>query len=262
MSGFSADWLRLREPADAAARSQQVTAFVAAALGQTTGTCVDLGAGTGSNVRYLTPRLPPTERWTLVDDDASLLRRASEQLGSRVQTHAADLRHLDRALFADVALVTASALLDLVSDDWLKRLVSHVSEAEAIVLFALNYDGRIICCPHDRDDNLIRELVNAHQRTDKGFGPALGPAAGGCAAELLRRAGYTVRAARSDWVLGAGEATLQHELLQGWASAACEFAPDQRRVIEAWLGRRLDLLSSVGSEIIVGHVDVGGVMSG
>ena len=32
-----------------------------------------------------------------------------------------------------------------------------------------------------RDDTFVVDLVNAHQRTDKGFGPALGPAATACA---------------------------------------------------------------------------------
>jgi hypothetical protein len=259
MSGFSAAWLALREPADRAARAGDVTALVAADLqSRSTAMCLDLGSGTGSNVRYLAERLPLHQEWRLLDDDADLLGRARAQLGS-VRTEVADLRRLDARLFDGVDLVTASALLDLVSVEWLDTLVERVAERRAAVLFALNYDGRIHITPRDEDDDRIRDLVNRHQRTDKGFGPALGPAAGEVVEQRLRDAGYTMRVAPSDWSLGAGDGQLQGELLRGWASAAREMAPHERVRTDRWLERRLDLLSSGRSRIIVGHVDVAGV---
>ena len=73
MSGFSAEWLALREPADRAARSVDVTRFVLDSLARETApVLVDLGCGTGSNVRYLAPQIPGC-RWRLVDDDEQLL---------------------------------------------------------------------------------------------------------------------------------------------------------------------------------------------
>src|SRR5512145_1693945 len=74
-------------------------------------------------------------------------------------------------------LVTAAALLDLVSASWLARLATRCAAVRADVLFALTYDGRIEWSPAIDGDARMCELVNLHQRTDKGFGPALGPAA-------------------------------------------------------------------------------------
>ena len=74
MSGFSSDWLALREPADGAARSPALVASVAAfASGAKSLTILDLGAGTGSTLRALAPHLSTPQRWTLVDHDASLV---------------------------------------------------------------------------------------------------------------------------------------------------------------------------------------------
>ena len=65
MSGFTGEWLALREPADIAARSQELTSFVRDALeSRARLEIVDLGSGTGSNVRYLAPRLPSPQHWT------------------------------------------------------------------------------------------------------------------------------------------------------------------------------------------------------
>jgi len=79
MSGFSAEWLALREPYDGRARNRDVLESVVAAAaeaGNAVGV-VDLACGTGSTLRALAPRLPPRQDWRLVDNDLSLLARAA-----------------------------------------------------------------------------------------------------------------------------------------------------------------------------------------
>ena len=268
MSGFSAAWLALREPADVAARSSEVTAKVLMSLvGRSPLRGVDLGSGTGSNIRYLLPRLPACD-WRLVDNDAALLDVARHALEIRhsyatsinIETRLADLQTLDRTALEGCALVTASALLDLVSESWLARLVSLAHDAGAHVLMALNYDGRIVCTPPEEDDDVVRDLVNRHQTTDKGFGPALGPSAGVRAEALLRDAGYEVCRAPSDWVLGVEHAELQRQLIEGWAHAATDLAPDLSPRIQSWTTRRVAHISAGTSHLVVGHDDVGGTL--
>lgn len=260
MSGFSAEWPARREPADVAARSAGVTVFVTGALSQhSLLRIVDLGSGTGSNVRYLSRHLPQGQRWQLVDNDAELLGTARSMLSFDVETRVADLRHLDASVFAASELVTASALFDLVSESWLRTFVRHCYHGRVAVLAALNYDGRIVCSPADEDDDLVRELVNQHQRTDKGFGPALGPEAAIRLESLLLDAGFSVRRERSDWRLGAEQRELQRQLIAGWAAAAIELVPSNAARIRAWEVRRLDGVDVAGSEIVVGHDDVGAI---
>ena len=56
MTGFSADWLTLRELYDARARNPKVLAAVAASLAALPSlTIVDLACGTGSTLRALAP---------------------------------------------------------------------------------------------------------------------------------------------------------------------------------------------------------------
>ncbi len=78
MTGFSADWLALREPFDARARNPVVLDAVIAALkGYPSIRIVDLACGTGSTLRALAPRLPVEQNWRLIDNDLGLLARAT-----------------------------------------------------------------------------------------------------------------------------------------------------------------------------------------
>ncbi|HET9043978.1 MAG TPA: class I SAM-dependent methyltransferase, partial [Burkholderiales bacterium] len=261
LSGFTTDWLALREPADELARAGAlVKAFVSspgAAL-----QVVDLGAGTGANLRYLAPRLGGPQEWLEVDSDPTLLGALAARpapAGTRVRTLRLDLAHdLDALPLDRNDLVTAAALLDLVSATWLARLAARCAAARADVLFALTYDGRIEWSPAEDGDARIRALVNAHQRTDKGFGPALGPAAAAEAERTFARLGYRMRSARSDWRLGTESRALQAALVDGWVGAAIEIAPREANALEDWRRRRRAHLAAGASRLCVGHLDLAG----
>jgi SAM-dependent methyltransferase len=281
---FTADWLALREPADTAARSERLLQTVAARFAPETNlTVLDVGAGTGSNARYLAERLHPQQQWLLIDHDPSLLIEASHRLRGwgesrglivsrdeaawRVEgeglavtfaTKLADLTDLSSAseLFLDRRLVTASALLDLVSAAWLESLASECRVAGAAGLFALTYDGRIHCSPEEPGDDEIRQLVNEHQRGDKGFGPALGPTGSAVAAECFGALGYAVEREASDWHLEPDAAELQRQLIDGWSRAAVQTAPDRAAFIREWTDRRLAHVLEGHSRLVVGHEDL------
>lgn len=261
MSGFQADWLALREPADAVARAGAlVDPFASGAAA--TRRIVDLGAGTGANLRYLAPRLGGSQEWLAVDSDPTLLGDLAARAapaGARVRTLRLDLARELKALPLDRHdLVTAAALLDLVSATWLARLAARCVAAQADVLFALTYDGRIEWSPAEDGDARVRALVNAHQRTDKGFGPALGPAAAGEAERTFAGLGYRMRSARSDWRLGTESTALQAALVDGWVAAALEIAPREANVLEVWRRRRTAHLAAGVSRLRVGHLDLAG----
>ena len=289
MSGFSVDWLSMREPFDAAARAPALVAELLRHIPLGTSAApleiVDLGAGAGSNLRYLAPRLGGEQRWRLVDQDRALLHAAIgatrawavarsavvSPAGATLTLRAEDFacrvsgepRNLAGDAVAGIALpsgglVTAAALLDLVSRGWVEALAARCKAACSAVCFALTYDGRTVCTPSEPEDALALDLFNRHQQLDKGFGPALGSAAAGVAEEVLATHSYRVLTEHSDWDIGPQHTAMQYALLDGWLAAALEVAPQHTAPLTAWHHRRRAHVEAGRSRLVVGHVDLVG----
>ena len=260
MSGFSAEWLALREPLDRRARNAGVLDAVAAAFqGRQALSIVDLGSGTGSTVRALGARLPGAQAWRLVDNDPVLLAEAfamERPASVTVETQQFDLNGDVGPLFdAGVDLVTSSALIDLVSEPWLANLAAAAVARSLPVYIALTYDGRITFNSPDPVDAPIVAAVNAHQRGNKGFGPALGPRAADSAARIFRALGYSIVQGESNWVASAVDARFQIELLRGWLHAAGEMGGLARETLDGWFARRSAAVQAGELTLTVGHVD-------
>ena len=271
---FSASWLALREPFDHAARAPGLVAQLRGFLAPRAPAVVrilDLGCGSGSSFRYLAPRLGGAQHWTMVDNDPALLALLPGLRANRIADHEGPVQAALEAVRIDLAgsldrlpiegsdLLTASALLDLVSADWLDRLVAAVAPVRAALLLALSYDGSIDWQPALPDDRRMTRLFNRHQRTDKGFGPALGPSAAEAANRRLRAAGFTVTQAGSDWLLGAGDQAMQQEVATGIAGAvaACQGdRPEAAQLSRRWLAARLALIDAGRSTLRIGHADL------
>ena len=273
MSGFSPDWLALREPADHAARDGGLAAALAARFaGRDAARIVDLGCGAGSNLRALMPYLPGRQHWTLVDWDPALLAAARERLAAwsdaataegealriekdgRVATvtfRQADLtRDLPACLEPTPDLVTAAALFDLVSAGWIATFAGELSARRVPLYTVLTYDGTERWSPPHPLDEAVLAAFHAHQGGDKGFGPAAGPKAGAALEHAFAAAGYTVDTAASPWRLGDESRALVGELAAGIAAAAVEAGGVSAADGAAWaLARR-------AASAVVGHVDI------
>ena len=260
MSGFSLDWLTLRENYDVRARNPEVVdAALARLKSKRAVRLVDLACGTGSTLRSLSPQLPARQHWNLVDNDPRLLNAAcASNFAGEVDVNAVPLDlngDFESVLNQPSDLIAISALLDLVSDAWLDRFARHVAARGLPVYAALTYDGRVELSPVDPTDAAIVSAVNAHQHTDKGFGPALGPSAPATAISKFRTLGYKIVQGSSDWMIGATDRDIQIELLNGWAAAASEMQSLSGREIDNWLTRRRQAVDQCASTMRVGHVD-------
>jgi SAM-dependent methyltransferase len=258
MSGFSPDWLALREPADHASINAAVrAACVRVFAGRDIVRIVDLGCGTGSNLRSLAPALGVRQHWMLIDNDPALLEIAGTSAalsGVEVACKRVDLASVEfRPLLSGADLVTASALFDLFSVEAIERLAAAIAAERCAFYTVLTYDGIAAFLPEHPADGDMREAFNQHQRTDKGFGPAAGPNASDALAAAFARYGYSVVRGKSPWVLDAHHRTLRRELERGWAAAVRETGLVHPATIDDWLAHRNAASSAV---TIIGHEDL------
>ncbi|MCV2490829.1 class I SAM-dependent methyltransferase [Geodermatophilus sp. YIM 151500] len=269
------DWLALREAADAAARAPELADLVrdhlAAKVGPDAPAVIrDLGCGTGSMGRWLAPRLPGPQVWMLHDRDPGLLaaaaasmpRRAADGAPVTARTQEGDLSELRSSDLDGTALVTASALLDLLTAEEVDALAATCTEAGAAALLTLSFTGRVELAPADPLDAEFAAAFDAHQRRRTDDRRLLGPDAAAVAVDAFARRGAVVESRPSPWQLGADRAELAEEWLRAWIAAACAQRPDLRRCAGAYLGRKLDARRAGRLRLVVGHVDVLALPSG
>ncbi|MGP9822016.1 SAM-dependent methyltransferase [Salinarimonas sp. NSM] len=276
MSGFSPDWLDLREPADHRARDRGLEARLASCLSDRDAVrVVDLGCGLGSNLRGLYRALPRRQSWRLVDHDPALLAGARARLagwadvvvadapdGLRLEKEGrlldvafapADLASdLDAALGEAPDLVTAAALFDLCGEAFIVRFARAVAARRALFHTVLTYDGRETWEPSHPLDDAFRAAFVSHQGEDKGFGVAAGPAATRRLASAFAGEGYATHLGASPWRLAApGDAALIRALAEGQASAVAETGRLTPAEVEAWRTARLAATAAT-----IGHADL------
>jgi predicted RNA methylase len=261
----SNDWLALREPADAAARSRELAEQLAR-RSPAGGRWVihDLGGGTGAMGRWLAPLLPGPQHWVVHDRDAELLAvaaadspvPAADGAAVAVETRQSDITRLRPDDLAGATLITASALLDMLTEDELARVVNACAAAGCPILLAMSVVGRVAVTPVDPLDDRVAAAFNAHQRRPTERGRLLGPDAVTAAVKQFEQLGVEVLVRSSPWRLGASQAHLAEVWFTGWVGAACEQQPELTAEAEAYARRRSEQAAARRLEITVEHADL------
>ena len=258
-------WLALREPADAAARATDLVEHLGRHLPSTGMQVIhDLGCGTGAMGRWLAPLLPGPQHWVMHDRDADLLEvavadlpgAAADGTAVTVEARQSDITRLQSDDLDGATLITASALLDMLTRDELAGLVGVCAATGCPVLLTLSVVGRVDLTPADPLDARVAAAFDAHQRRAVEGSRLLGPDAVAVAIEQFGRLGADVLARPSPWRLGALEADLAAEWFTGWVGAACEQQIELAAESEAYTRRRLAEAAAGQLVVTVDHADL------
>jgi hypothetical protein len=270
--GMSADvirvsptWLALRERADAEARAVDLAEALERALPAGGRRVIhDLGCGSGAMGRWLAPLLSGPQNWVLHDRDATLLALAAadapgpaaDGASVTVEARQTDLAKLQAGDLDGATVITASALLDLLTAEEMDRLAGLCAGAGCPVLLTLSVVGNVEITPADPLDRRVGAAFDAHQRRATNRGRLLGPDAVDFAAEAFRRQGAEVLVRPSPWRLGPTHAALAAEWFTGWVGAAQEQEPELTDECEPYARRRLEHASAGELTVTVGHADL------
>ena len=262
---LSPEWLDLRESVDAAARSRDLVRHLRRRLSAGGPLVIhDLACGSGAMGRWLAPLLPGPQHWILQDRDPDLLAIAGAEVPGPaadgaaviVETRLSDVTRLGRDELADATLITASALLDLLTAEELVGLMRACAGAGCPVLLTLSVTGRVQLLPADPLDSRVAASFDEHQRRVTLRGRLLGPDAVEAAADWFRPLGAEVIVRYSPWRLGAADTGLALEWLAGWVDAACEQEPGLAAEAGLYRRRRLREVEAGCLAVTVGHADL------
>ncbi len=233
------EWLLLRFEADRQSRAPGLLAMAQEHTARRGPVRVlDLGAGSGSNLLYLAPRLPAsTQEWTLIDRDAALVRRVETSFAamapvvSGMELGAGELRERDRAVryrleIGDFLrgdggvferawdLVVANAVFDLLSAEQVARFFDLAVESwqrdRPAMYFTINLDHEFAIEPGAAHDDAVRALFHGHMQRQQGFGRGLGPDSAQAMARIAGQRGLRVHGAPSPWRIGADQPAMLH----------------------------------------------------
>ena len=229
----SGDWLALREPEDAAARSLDLALIAADLLPSGPIVVHDLGTGTGSMMRWLAPLLPGPQTWVLHDwnanliDDALSLARPSDRDDGAISVlgRTGNLADLSAGNLDGGSLVTASALLDVLTSHEIHTIVDACIAARTPTLLSLSVTGGVRLAPRDDLDTDVNNAFNSHQLRDANGRRQLGRHAAPIAQGLFIQAGWQVRQSTTVWRIDRSQPALLKEWFSGWVDAAVEQDP-------------------------------------
>jgi trans-aconitate methyltransferase len=261
----SGEWLDLRERADAAARARDLVEHLVRVSPATDRWMIhDLGCGTGAMGRWLAPLLPGAQHWILHDRDIDLLEvalaappgLAADGATVTAEAKRSDITRLGPDDLAGASLITASALLDILTREELATLVAVCDGAGCPALLTLSVAGRVEIAPPDPLDGGIARAFDAHQRRTTDRGRLLGPDAVALAAESFSRLGADVIVRPSPWRLGAPDGDLIVEWFTGWVGAAREQQVEMAAEAHAYTRRRLAQAAAGQLVVTVDHADI------
>src|SRR5262249_35064533 len=146
------------------------------------------------------PRLPGPQRWVLYDRDPDLLGRAkahpvaaADGVPVTVEVRERDITRLAPDDLDGASLITASALLDMLTLAEVERVVAACVRAGCPALFTISVVGRVTLDPSDPLDAEVTAAFNAHQRRTTGGRTLLGPDAVDATVAAFARHGIPVR---------------------------------------------------------------------
>jgi hypothetical protein len=215
-------------------------------------------------MRWLAPLLPGPQTWILHDWNASLIKQAIEGVPPRdrdntavsVRSQPGNLADLRSTDLAGASLVTASALLDVLTSRETHAIVNACLGARCPALLSLSVTGDVRLTPQDEFDAAFERAFNAHQLRSTDGRQQLGRYAAPIARGLFTQSGWNARPSTTVWRLDRRRPRLLREWLDGWLDAAVEQDPGLRAAATRYRRLRTSQIERGTLAVHVRHVDL------
>jgi len=278
---FSLSWIKSREPYDIASRSKILTNLYEKDK-EVIQNIIDLGGGTGSFLRWCHHKNIEYDKFSIVDHDQTLLNSfytiskkyfsknhvvlkknsASSYIlerGKTGKTSIIDLRkqEITSSLESinDYDLISLSAVSDLLSKDYIKKLLDKINK-DKYIYFSICFDGRVKWEKSNKYDKYIISMFNKHQLQEKTLGMALGSNSIKIIREMSLKKDYKVTIADSSWVLPSDARDFQMSYLNTIHKPLKKSELVDSDILKEWFIMRSNDIKLKKSRVSVGHKDI------
>ena len=281
-----AQWLAHRFACDAEARHDEIEHKFLDFFRQhqTSLKIVDIGSGTGANVRYYFDKIPHAQEWTLIEQSTYLLEECRHSLSAFAQEHnyswqaqgdaflltdteektatiklvPGRLEHIEQLTdLPHTDVVTANAVFDLLSFEQFDALVSTLARHDVCLLATLNYYETSFL-PFSDQDHRFTHWYHMHMKRPQPMGIAMGPDCSAEMLDLLAQHHMMIEQEGSQWHLKKCDLTMHRYILHFMKQAISELSlsQEEQRDFNAWLDRKKELCRQRELEIIIDHSDI------
>ena len=245
---------------------------------------LDLYCGSGSFLAWLIKSNIRYKKYILVDYDTKLLKKIKKNIKSiikpphkiRSNTNNLDLiikKNEDTVSKIEIKkhdcnkykhnndkyhLISFSAVLDLMSKSTINNLLKKV-QSDCPLYLSLCFNGKVKWTPSNTMDKYILSFFNNHQRSDKGFGLALGSKSIEYISNKAKKADLMVTIKNSPWEiknLSEKDKIFMKRYILDTKKSLFHMEGIDRNILKLWYEQKRYEIENKKISLYVGHNDI------
>ena len=280
---FSKSWINMRVEYDNYSRSNILSNYLNKNNLVSDMELIDMCCGSGNFLIWLIKKDLSFNEYTLIDNDINLLKSirsnlkrncsknikiksntnnmnlilSRDNLNSRVSIKRSDCDKFSYKT-KKFHVISYSAVLDLMSKSSIIKALKKVNNLN-IIYFSLCFDGTVKWTPTNTFDKYILSFFNHHQRTDKGFGTALGSKSIDFVKRCANKQDMQITIKNSPWIIdnkSYKDKTFMNRYLLDIKKALFHMEGIDRDILRTWYKDKKNDIDNKSIKLYVGHQDI------
>lgn len=281
---FSSSWIEMRQVYDMQARSPLLFEYLDKLPTTENINLLDLYCGSGSFLVWSIKNNINYKKCVLIDYDIKLLKSIKRNIKSVIEPHLkiqSNTNNLDLLIknnkeiisnikiikndcnkynkgYDKYQLISFSAVLDLMSKSTINNILK-IAKSDCALYFSLCFNGKVKWTPSNTMDKYILSFFNNHQRSDKGFGLALGCKSIEYISKLAKSRDLSIKIKESPWQIknhSEMDKIFLNRYILDTKKSLFHMEGIDRKILKLWYEQKKYEIDNKKISLYVGHNDI------